>query len=161
MEHIWAPWRMELIAQGEMKGCFFCEKSKEDRDAENYVLYRGEKNFIILNAYPYTPGHLMVATYRHIASLDELTGEELGEHFEMVRKSAKLLKETFDPAGFNIGLNLGKVAGAGIKDHLHTHIVPRWEGDTNFMTTIAATRVLPEALASTYQKMKAAIDKGF
>jgi len=107
-----------------------------------------------LNSYPYNPGHLMIAPYRHVANLEELSNEELHEHYEMVSQSIKVLKKVFEPAGFNIGMNLGRVAGAGIDDHIHTHIVPRWSGDSNFMPVIADVRVIPEALAETYDKLK-------
>ena len=154
MEYIWAPWRMQYI-QGEKPGvCILCEKPGEDNDTGNYILYRGEKNFIILNSYPYNPGHLMVAPYRHTASLEELTEEERNEHFAIVSRCVRVLKQEFNPGGFNIGLNLGKIAGAGIEDHTHTHIIPRWQGDTNFVTIVSDVRVVPEALADTYQKLK-------
>ena len=136
------------------QGCILCKKPGQDNDAENYILYRGDKNFVILNIYPYHPGHLMVAPYRHIASLEELTKEERHEHFEIVSRSIKLLRQEFNPEGFNLGVNIGKAAGAGVVDHIHTHIVPRWQGDTNFMTVISDIRVVPEALAKTYQKLK-------
>jgi ATP adenylyltransferase len=145
---------MEYILSDKQKGCIFCNKPKEGKDEQNLILYRGEKNFMILNNYPYNPGHLMVAPYRHIASLEELSAEELYEHFDIVRKGVKTLKEALNPHGFNIGINLGKVAGAGIEGHIHTHIVPRWDGDTNFMPVIAETRVLPEALAVSYAKLR-------
>jgi len=145
---------MEYIELKKAEGCILCEKPKQDNDAENYILYRGDKNFIILNSYPYTPGHLMIAPYRHIASLEELTEEELHEHFEIVSRSTKVLRQEFSPEGFNLGINIGKAAGAGIVDHVHTHIVPRWQGDNNFMMVISDIRVVPEALAKTYQKLK-------
>jgi len=107
-----------------------------------------------MNTYPYNPGHLMIAPYQHIASLEQLTDEELHEHFEIVSRSIKILKQVFNPGGFNIGINMGKVAGAGIDDHFHTHIVPRWQGDSNFMPVISDARVVPEALAETYEKLK-------
>jgi len=154
MERIWAPWRIEYIEMEKPAGCILCDKPGQNRDAENYILYRGSKNFVIMNSYPYNPGHLMVAPYRHVASLDELTDDELGEHFEVVRRSVGILREVFSPQGFNIGMNLGKVAGAGIDEHIHTHIVPRWQGDTNFMPVISGVRVVPEALAETYRKLK-------
>jgi ATP adenylyltransferase len=135
-------------------GCILCEKPKQDKDELNYILHRGEQNFIILNSYPYNPAHLMVAPYRHVASPEELTEAERHEHFEIVSRSVKVLRQVFNPGGFNIGINLGKVAGAGIDDHFHTHIVPRWQGDTNFMPVQADIKVLPEALAETYQKLK-------
>lgn len=153
MKKIWAPWRIEYIRSEKAKGCIFCQKPKEDRDAQNYILFRGNLNFTMLNLYPYNPGHLMVASFRHAATLEELTNEELFEHFDLVRKGVKALKEAYKPDGFNIGINLGRVAGAGVEDHVHTHIVPRWNGDTNFTTVISDTRVIPEALASTYAQL--------
>jgi len=153
MEQIWAPWRIEYIQTEKPEGCILCEKPEQTDDAQNYILYRGDKNFIILNSYPYNPGHLMVAPYRHVATPENLTEEERREHFEIVSRSIKVLRQVFNPGGFNIGMNLGKVAGAGIDDHFHTHVVPRWLGDTNFMPVLADTRVLPEALADTYQKL--------
>ena len=154
MEHIWAPWRIQYIQMEQPQDCILCDKPEENDDAGNYVLYRGRKNFIIMNRYPYNGGHLMVAPYRHIASLEGLADDELHEHFEIVRRSITVLKEIFKPDGFNTGMNMGRVAGAGIEDHIHTHIVPRWQGDTNFMTVIADVRVIPEALADTYRKLK-------
>ena len=154
MEQIWAPWRIEYIQMKKPEGWILCDKPKETGDAANYILYRGKSNFIIMNSYPYNPGHLMVAPYRHIANLEELADEELHEHFEIVSRGIKTLKQVFNPAGFNIGINIGKVAGAGIDDHIHPHIVPRWRGDTNFMPVISDIRVVPEALAETYKKLK-------
>jgi ATP adenylyltransferase len=154
MEHIWAPWRIEYILMEKPEECILCEKPKEDKDVQNYILYRGDKNFIILNSYPYNPGHLLVAPYRHIDSLEELTEEERNEHFAMMSRGIKALKEAFNPGGFNIGANLGKVAGAGIDDHFHSHIVPRWQGDTNYVPVLTDVRVLPQALADTYQLLK-------
>ncbi len=154
MRQIWAPWRIEYIQMEKSAGCILCDKPKQNNDAANYILYRGSKNFIMLNSYPYNPGHLMTAPYRHIASLEELTDEERNEHFEIVSRGIKVLKEVFNPSGFNIGINMGKVAGAGIDDHFHTHTVPRWQGDTNFMPVISDIRIMPEALAETYKKLK-------
>ena len=154
MEQIWAPWRMEYIQQEKTEGCILCEKPGQDSDEANYILYRGDGNYIIVNAYPYTPGHLMVAPYRHRAGLEGLTAAERHEHFDIVSRSVLVLRQLFGPDGFNLGINIGKVAGAGIADHVHTHIVPRWGGDTNFMTIISDVRVIPEALAETYQKLK-------
>ena len=154
MERIWAPWRIEYILSEKSDGCILCEKPREDKDVENYLLYRGEKNFILLNSYPYNPGHLLVAPYRHIANLEELTAEERNEHFELVSRSIKVLREVFNPGGFNIGANIGKVAGAGIDDHFHSHIVPRWQGDTNYVPVLSDVRVVPQALAETYQGLK-------
>ena len=154
MKHIWAPWRMEYIQMKKAEGCILCEKPGEDSDTVNYILFRGEKNFVIMNTYPYNPGHLMIAPCRHIASLEELTDEELHEHVDIVSRSIKVLRQVFNPGGLNLGINIGKVAGAGIEDHVHTHIVPRWQGDTNCMPVISDVRVVPEALAETYQKLK-------
>jgi len=154
MEQIWAPWRIKYIQMKKPEGCILCEKPGEDNDAKNYILYRGEKNFVMLNSYPYNPGHLLIAPYRHIANLEELTREERYEHFEIVSQSIKVLRQVFKPGGFNIGINSGRIAGAGIDDHFHTHIVPRWQGDTNFMPVISNVRVVPQALAETYEKLK-------
>lgn len=157
MEQIWAPWRMEFIMQGGTHGCFLCQKSQEDNDRVNLILFRGKLNFILLNAYPYNPGHLMVTPYRHVGDLLDTEEEELKEHFELVKMSVKLLTSVIKPTAFNIGMNLGRVAGAGLADHIHTHIVPRWQGDTNFMPVVADTKVLSEGLEDTYRKLHAGI----
>ncbi len=154
MERIWAPWRIQYIQMGETEGCILCERPEQKKDALNYILYRGDKNFVILNSYPYNPAHLMVAPYRHVDSVEELTEEERHEHFEIVSRCVRVLRQVFNPGGFNIGINIGKAAGAGIENHVHTHIVPRWQGDTNFMPVLAEVRVLPEALVETYRKLK-------
>jgi len=156
MKHVWAPWRMAYIQMKKVEGCVLCEAPKRDNDIENYILFRGKKNYVIMNSYPYNPGHLMVVPYRHIANLEELTDEERHEHIDIVSRSVTVLKRLFAPGGFNLGTNIGKVAGAGIDDHVHTHVVPRWQGDTNFMPVIGDVRVIPEALAETYQKLKGA-----
>jgi ATP adenylyltransferase len=153
MKHLWAPWRMEYLQIGQESGCILCQKPREDNDVANFILYRGQHNFIILNAFPYNPGHLMVAPFRHTANLQDLTDEEAKEHFDIIKKGLGLLKEELKPTGFNIGLNLGKVAGAGIVEHIHTHIVPRWQGDTNFMPVLSDTKVISEAVTSTYRKL--------
>lgn len=154
MEHIWAPWRMEFILTEKPADCILCKKPAERDDECNLILFRGERNFVILNKFPYNPGHLMVAPYRHVASLEDMDDDELRDHFELVRRGTRALRGVFDPSGFNIGINIGRSAGAGIADHTHTHIVPRWQGDTNFMPVVADARVLPEGLASTYTKLK-------
>ena len=154
MEQIWAPWRIDYILMEKPKGCILCEKPGQNNDAPNYILYRGNRNFVIMNSYPYNPGHLMVVPYRHVATLDEMTSDELGEHFTIVSRSIKVLRQVFEAEGFNLGSNMGKLAGAGIADHFHTHIVPRWQGDTNFMPVISDTRVVPEALAETYERLR-------
>ncbi|MFC2034530.1 HIT domain-containing protein [Chloroflexota bacterium] len=154
MKQIWAPWRMEYIEMEKTEGCILCETPEQGSDTVNYILYRGGKNFVIMNRYPYNPGHLMVVPYRHIASLEELTEEEIHEHFNIVSRSIIVLRGVSSPAGFNLGINIGNVAGAGIEGHIHTHIVPRWAGDTNFMPVMSDVRVVPAALAETYQKLK-------
>ncbi|HUT68344.1 MAG TPA: HIT domain-containing protein [Dehalococcoidales bacterium] len=154
MKHIWAPWRIQYILEEKPGGCILCDKPKEDKDVQNYILYRGGKNFIMMNSYPYNPGHLLVAPYRHTANLEELTEEERNEHFELISRSIRVLKEAFQPGGFNIGANIGKVAGAGIDDHFHSHIVPRWQGDTNFIPVLSDIRVVPQALADTYKTLE-------
>jgi len=153
VERIWAPWRIEFILGEKPQGCILCQKPQGKDDKASLILYRGEKNFVMLNRYPYNPGHLMVSPYRHTPDLEELADDEILEHFDLVRRCTRALRKAFQPAAFNIGINIGKAAGAGIGDHIHTHIVPRWEGDTNFMPVVADTRVLPEALASTYDKL--------
>jgi ATP adenylyltransferase len=154
MRKIWAPWSVEYIRSEKTKECIFCQKPAENKDTQNYILFRGKTSFVILNNYPYNSGHLMVAPFRHLASLDDLTDEELFEHFDLVRQSARAIKEAYKPEGFNIGMNLGRVAGAGVEGHVHTHIVPRWNGDTNFMPVLSDTKVIPEALASSYAQLK-------
>jgi len=154
MKLIWAPWRIEYILMKKPPECIFCVKPGQDDDEANYILYRGGQNFIIMNKYPYNPGHLMVAPYRHVDNLEMLSAKELHEHYDLVSHSLQVLKQVFNPEGFNLGMNLGKVAGAGIEDHIHTHVVPRWNGDNNYMPVIADVRVVPEALNETYQKLK-------
>ncbi|MFN3550232.1 MAG: HIT family protein [Endomicrobiia bacterium] len=150
MEILFAPWRINFVKQCKKKGCIFCDKIKSKDDKKNYVLYRGKYSFVILNLYPYTNGHLMVAPYKHIDDLNDLSSEELYELFDLVRKMVKILKTTHNIDGCNIGINLGKAAGAGVEKHLHIHIVPRWFGDTNFLPIIGKTKVIPESLDNTY-----------
>jgi ATP adenylyltransferase len=155
MDYLWAPWRIEYIQMTTESGCILCQKPRENNDEANLILHRGQHNFMMMNAFPYNPGHLMVAPYRHIANLQDLTDEEARELFDIIKKGLGLLTEVMKPAGFNIGLNVGKVAGAGIAEHVHTHIVPRWQGDTNFMPVLSDTKVISEAVAGTYMKLKA------
>ncbi len=156
MERLWAPWRMAYVkkaARREYEGCIFCEALKKS-DEEALIVYRGRLSYIIMNTYPYNPGHLMVVPNRHVASLEDLGREELLELMLLVNASLKGLREAVSPHGFNIGVNLGQVAGAGIEDHVHIHIVPRWSGDTNFMPVIGNTKVIPQALQETYKVIK-------
>jgi ATP adenylyltransferase len=155
MHRIWAPWRIGFILKGENKGdCFLCKYPGEKDDEKHLILHRGAKNFIILNAYPYNTGHLLVAPYRHLGDIGDMTEEEAKEHFDLIKLSVRLLTEVMKPTGYNTGMNLGRVAGAGIADHIHTHVVPRWQGDSNFMPIVADTKVLPETLPMTYGKLK-------
>ena len=154
MNHLFATWRMNYVTAPKHEGCIFCDFPTEERDKERYIVYRGTMCFVILNIYPYNPGHMMVAPYRHTNLYETLTSEE---HADMSRLTAKVictLKRAMAPDGFNIGMNLGKTAGAGFADHLHLHIVPRWNGDSNFMPVVADTRVVPESLDATYNKLK-------
>ena len=154
MRRIWAPWRMQYIRNPDKnKSCILCDKPGEKKDKANYILYRGKYNYIILNAFPYTPGHLMVAPYRHLDNINDLAMKEAAEHVRLVQLGVRLLEKEAHPDGFNLGMNLGKVAGAGLDKHIHTHIVPRWNGDHNFMTVLADVRVLGEGLDVTYQKL--------
>lgn len=157
MKRLWAPWRMEYIISEGTKGCLFCAKVKEDKDRQNYILYRGQTGFIMLNLYPYNNGHLMIAPYQHVASLEDLDEDTLTELMLLLNKSLRLLRRALNPHGFNVGINLSRAAGAGIEDHVHIHVVPRWEGDTNFMPVLGETRVMPELLDETYEKLMAAL----
>jgi len=155
MERLWSPWRMEYIVSRKGEGCIFCDKMADSDDQANYILHRGETCYVMLNLYPYNNGHLMVSPYRHVPSLEQLEQNELTEMMLLVNRSLKALREAMYPNGFNIGINIGKAAGAGIEGHVHIHVVPRWHGDTNFMPTLSRTRVIPELLEETYRKLKA------
>lgn len=154
MERLWAPWRIQYILGEKPEGCILCDLPAQNNDVENYILYRGKTNFIMLNGFPYNPGHLLIAPYRHIDTPEKLSEEERNEHFQLVTHSLEVLKKTFQPGGFNIGANIGSIAGAGIDDHFHSHIVPRWQGDTNYIPVLADLRVVPQALADTYQELQ-------
>ncbi|MBN1857539.1 MAG: HIT domain-containing protein [Dehalococcoidia bacterium] len=156
---LWAPWRIEYIRQPHSDECILCSAPARGDDEASLILHRGQWNFIMMNAYPYSPGHLMIAPLRHTADITGLTQEESAEHFELLKLGVSLLKDVANPHAFNVGLNLGRVAGAGVDQHLHTHIVPRWTGDTNFMPVIADTRVMSESLPSMYAKLKKALSK--
>ena len=159
MERLWAPWRLEYMTADRVEGCIFCMFPQQDDDRRNRILLRGERAFVIMNAFPYSNGHLLIPPYRHVADLSELTDEESLEIMQLTQRSLLALKETFKPDGFNIGVNQGTAAGAGIADHVHIHIVPRWNGDTNFMPVFADVKVIPEALETTYDKLKAIFDR--
>jgi len=154
MEKLWAPWRMEYILQEKPSGCIFCDKPKQDRDRENLILHRGAGCFVIMNFYPYNNGHLMIVPYRHIADLAALTAAEQSEMMTLLGRCTTILTQQLKPHGFNIGMNLGRTAGAGIDDHLHFHIVPRWNGDTNFMPVTGHTKVLSQGLQESWDSLK-------
>lgn len=154
MERIWAPWRMDYI-NGNTKGagCIFCVQNGSDRDSERLILYRSTSSYVIMNRYPYTNGHLLVCPYRHTADMQSFTDEEMLDLFRTVQLSCGVLKQAISPDGINMGMNMGKSAGAGVDDHLHIHIVPRWNGDTNFMTVVADARIVPESLDKSYSRL--------
>jgi ATP adenylyltransferase len=157
MERLWTPWRMEYIKSAgaeEPGGCIFCELPAKGDDEAVYILARTERSFAILNAYPYNPGHVMVAPFRHIGDLEAIDDSELLETGSLLQRALRALREVMQPQGFNVGMNLGRVAGAGLPDHLHWHVVPRWDGDTNFMPVLGQTKVLPELLEETYAKLR-------
>jgi ATP adenylyltransferase len=154
MEHIWSPWRYTYVSKaGPSDACIFCEKAAQDCDAENFVIYRGRHNFLLLNLYPYTTGHLMIAPYQHVATLAEVSAGTLAEMMSLTQLAERHLRAIYNPPGFNIGMNVGECAGAGVAGHIHMHVLPRWPADSNFMTTIGETRVLPETLEATYAKL--------
>jgi ATP adenylyltransferase len=154
LDHLWSPWRLAYITgQASAEGCVFCS-ALSDASAQPLIVHRGRACFVILNLFPYNNGHLMVIPNRHIASLAAATAEELSELIALTRAAELALTETYEPHGLNMGINLGKPAGAGILDHVHMHVVPRWNGDTNFMTVVGRTRVLPEELPETAEKLR-------
>ena len=160
MDRLWTPWRYGYISSAvPPKGCVFCVKAAEKKDAQNYILHRGKLNFILLNLFPYTNGHLMIAPYQHVATMEETTEVTLAEMMRLTRRAETNLRAVYRPDGFNLGMNIGASAGAGVADHIHMHVVPRWTGDANFMSTIGETRVLPEELPATYVKL-ATLDWG-
>ncbi len=156
---LWAPWRMEYIRGEKEKGCIFCDKPRQAHDRENFIVHRGRAAFVIMNKFPYNNGHLMVVPYRHEAALDKLTAEESGEMFSLLQQCARALTVTSAPHGFNVGMNVGAVAGAGIDAHLHFHIVPRWEADTNFMPILGHTKVVSEGLWETWAQLQSAFNQ--
>lgn len=160
-ERLWAPWRMQYVREAGKPGgeCIFCAKPAEDADAQNLIVWRSTQCYVILNMFPYTSGHLMIAPYRHTHDLASLTDAEWLDLGNLMRRCLRALEREYRPDGFNVGFNLGRAAGAGIEEHLHLHIVPRWNGDTNFMATIGETRVLPESLSETYARLQRALQE--
>lgn len=160
MENLWAPWRMAFITPKTPKSdeCIFCTQPAAQRDDDYHIIYRGELCYIMLNLYPYNNGHLMVAPYQHLGSISLFDTATLTELMSQVQLALKALRFAMHPDGFNMGINEGKVAGAGFADHTHFHIVPRWHGDTNFMPVIADIKVMPEHLDTVYRQLKAAVE---
>ena len=155
MTHLWTPWRSTYMqAKKDHSRCIFCEAAASTSDEEYLVVYRGMLSFILLNRYPYTSGHLMIAPYEHVARLRETSEASSNEIMRLTRRAEEVLEELYRPAGLNLGMNLGEAAGAGVAQHIHMHVLPRWQGDANFMTTVGQTRVIPEALEDTYAKLK-------
>ena len=158
MDRLWSPWRYRYVSTASPENaCVFCAKAAASDDAGNYVILRAELNFIVLNLYPYTNGHMMIAPYQHVASLAEAGQETIAEMMRLIARAEQALRQVYKPGGINIGMNLGECAGAGVAGHIHMHILPRWVGDASFMTTVGETRILPEELAVTYERLKAAI----
>ncbi|MCL4234005.1 MAG: HIT domain-containing protein [Deltaproteobacteria bacterium] len=154
MNRLWAPWRIPYLKGPREAGCIFCDKPRESRDRENLILHRGREVFVIMNLYPYSNGHVMIVPYEHTDTLDPFTPPVVAETFELIRHVQKILIRIMKPQGFNIGINMGKPAGAGIDEHIHLHVVPRWAGDTNFMPVLGDVRVISEHIEDTYRQMK-------
>lgn len=161
METKFTPWRMAYISKSDApahEGCVLCAHGREQPSAENLVLYRGEHCYVLMNLYPYNTGHLMITPYAHTADLPGMDGAAAAELFQLSRTAVTLVGQALGPHGFNIGMNLGRTAGAGIDEHLHMHVVPRWNGDSNFMPVVGGTKLVPEALAETYAKLRPLFD---
>ncbi len=155
MNHLWSPWRMTYIEKHEKEsGCVFCNAQAKADSAENLFAFRGQNAYVILNRYPYTSGHLMVIPFVHVSNLEELNAEARAEMIELTSRCTSILRAVYKTESFNVGINIGEAAGAGVLGHVHIHIVPRWAGDTNFITTTGETRVLPEALEDTYKRVR-------
>lgn len=157
MKHLWTPWRSTYMqSKKDKEGCVFCDAAASNDDEQSLVVYRGELNFVILNRYPYTSGHIMIAPYVHVSRLTQTSDEGSQEMIRLARKAEEAIERVYRPGGLNVGMNLGEAAGAGIEQHIHMHVLPRWMGDANFMTSVSDTRVIPESLNDTYAKMKKA-----
>ncbi|MCK4519684.1 MAG: HIT domain-containing protein [Candidatus Omnitrophica bacterium] len=154
MDRLWAPWRINYVSRKKTNGCVFCKALKEKKDKKNFIVSRSQYCFAILNTFPYNNGHVMIVPNRHLKSLENLREEELLDMNKVLIKIKSALKKTLNPAGFNIGMNIGKVAGAGIDKHIHIHIVPRWLGDINYMPVLANTKVVSQSLRELYTKLK-------
>lgn len=158
MKQLFTPWRMEYILSAKQPGCVFCNMLEAQDDRSLLILRRGQRAFLVLNKYPYNNGHLMAIPYRHVDTLEDLAPEELADVMALTILGMRALRQVLRPEGFNVGANVGAVAGAGVKSHVHIHVVPRWEGDTNFMSVFGDTRVIPQTLSETYDQLLAALD---
>jgi ATP adenylyltransferase len=158
MKQLWSPWRLEYLTGPSAEGCIFCRAAKGDDDRKNLVLLRGDRAFLILNRYPYNNGHFMAVPYGHVPSLEDLDPPTLTEMMLLLNRGLAALRQAMEPDGFNVGVNIGHVAGAGIEDHVHIHAVPRWAGDTNFMPVVGDMRVIPQTWMQTYDQLKAALE---
>ena len=156
MDYLWSPWRYQYIKEGTgSKGCIFCDIAASSEDEANYVVHRGTSNFVVLNRYPYTSGHAMVVPYGHLATLEEAPAEAAEEMMRLTQRVEGALRRIYHPGGVNIGMNVGEAAGAGVAGHIHMHVLPRWVADSNFITVVGETRVLPEELAETWRRLRA------
>ncbi len=155
MDCLWAPWRSTYVKEKrDPEVCIFCAAAQADAGQDTLIVFRGQHNFVILNRYPYTSGHLMIAPYQHASRLSQIDAAIAAEMMHLAKQAEQALQGAYHPDGFNIGMNLGQAAGAGIEDHIHLHVLPRWMGDANFMTTVGNTRVLPEDLKTSFEKIK-------
>jgi ATP adenylyltransferase len=158
MDYLWTPWRYAYVTNsGKPPSCVFCDAVKEGDDAKALIVYRGQHCFVILNAYPYTPGHVMIVPYAHLDELRKLPPEAASEMIALSQRMETVLRELYHPDGINLGMNIGKAAGAGIAGHIHMHVLPRWVADANFVSVVCETRILPETLAVTWERMRAAL----
>lgn len=154
-KNLYAPWRFQYVtSHSKVKGCILCNAQDSNKDEESYILHRGKYCFVILNLYPYNNGHIMIVPYSHIKQLADLKEEELLELISLASRSESVLRKVYQPQGFNLGMNIGKCSGAGIEEHIHLHIIPRWEADTSFITAIGNTRIIPEDIKTTYKKLQ-------
>jgi ATP adenylyltransferase len=161
LDYLWSPWRYRYLTENpKVQRCIFCDMAAANQDEEHLIVHRGKLNFVVLNRFPYTSGHLMIVPYRHVAELAALNVAEANEMMAQVRASEQHLRTIYRPDGLNVGMNIGESAGAGIAGHIHMHMLPRWTGDANFMTTVSETRVLPEELPVTWRRLQAAFAAG-
>ena len=160
MKQLWAPWRLAFVEKvNHDAGCIFCEKPALKQDRSAFILWRGRHAYVLMNIYPYNNGHLLIAPYQHLATIEDLPSPVLFDMMRLVQRAIKAIRQAYAPEGFNLGINQGRVAGAGIEHHIHLHIVPRWDADTNFMPLLGETRVLPQHLKASFARLKAAFDK--